>query len=120
MKRLGEERGALNLNPHFHLLALDGVFCASLDGNAASFTPTRAPAASEVRELAQRVHERFVRMMRRRGLLRDEADDEVAEPRPLSASSTLCPACLRGSRYIHDSERSDLSGVERREGDAHG
>jgi len=81
--------GALNLNPHFHLLALDGVFSTNLDGNAASFTPTRAPAASELRDLAQRVHERVVRMMRRRGLLRDEVDDDVPEPRPLDGCAQL-------------------------------
>ena len=118
-KRLGQERavrsgatgivsatqlfgGSLNLNPHFHLLAVDGVFNTNLEGTAAVFTPTRAPGASEVRELAQRVHERVVRMMRRRGLLRDEADDEGAEPRPIDACAQLS---LRLGKLGHVDER---------------
>ena len=105
-KRLGQERGvrggatgivaathffggSLNLNPHWHNLSVDGVFSAKPDGDGVVFTETRAPAQSEVRDLAQQVHQRVVRMMRRRGLLRDEADGDVAEVRPLEACAQL-------------------------------
>jgi hypothetical protein len=40
--------GAMNLNPHFHLLAADGVFSTNQEATAAVFTPTRAPATSEL------------------------------------------------------------------------
>jgi hypothetical protein len=107
-KRLGAERGvmsgatgivaaiqyfggALNLNPHLHLLALDGVYSTNLDGTAAVFTPIRAPAQSEVREVAQRVHERVLGWMRRRGMLREERDDERdgQAPEPIEACAQL-------------------------------
>jgi hypothetical protein len=118
-KRFGQERGvrdgatgivsatqyfggAMNLNPHFHLLAADGVFSTNQEATAAVFTPTRAPATSELRDLAQRVHERVVRMMRRRGLLRDEGDDEVTEPQPLDACAQLS---LRLGKLGHVDER---------------
>ena len=106
-KRLGNERGvmrgatgivsatqlfggSLNLNPHFHLLAVDGVFSTNAD-DAAVFTPTRPPAQSELRELAAHVHKRVLRMLRRRGLLREESDDhhDAREPEPIEACAQL-------------------------------
>jgi hypothetical protein len=43
-----------------------------------AFIETRAPAASEVAEVARHGHERVLRMMRCRGLLRDDDDDHDA------------------------------------------
>jgi hypothetical protein len=107
MKRLAEQRGvlcgatgivsstqffggSLNLNPHFHLLVLDGVYSTTHDG-VATFTPTRAPAQSEVRELAERVHGRVVRMLWRRGLLGNDFDDDdnTPCPEPIEACAQL-------------------------------
>ena len=78
------------LNPHFHLLAVDGVFSTNVD-DAAVLTPTRAPAHSELGEVSERVHKRVLRMLRRRGLLREESDDhhEAREPEPIEACAQL-------------------------------
>jgi len=108
MKRLGGERGvmsgatgivatiqyfggALNLNPHLHLLVLDGVYSTNLDGTAAVFTATRPPAQCELREVAQRVHERVLRWMKRCGMLREVHDDERDRraPEPIEACAQL-------------------------------
>jgi hypothetical protein len=108
LKRLGQERdvlcgatgivatiqyfsGALNLNPHLHLLVLDGVYSTKLDGTAAVFTATRAPAQSELREVAEHVHGRVLRWLKRRGMLRKELDDErdPQAPEPLEACAQL-------------------------------
>ena len=82
--------GSLNLNPHFHLIALDGVFSTNADA-VAVFTPTRAPAQGEVRQVAERVHRRVLRMLRRRGLLRGESDEphNAREPEPIEACAQL-------------------------------
>jgi hypothetical protein len=68
--------GSLNLNPHVHLLVLDGVYSTDIDPAATVFTPTRPPAQSEAREVAERVHQRVVRLLRRRGLRQGDSDDE--------------------------------------------
>lgn len=124
MKRLGQERGvpggatglvaatqffggAINLNPHWHILSLDGVFSAKPDGDGVCFTETRAPAQSELYELAQRVHERVVRLLRRRGLLREQPDDEPSEPAPIDACAQLS---LRLGKLGHV-ERVGIMGV---------
>ena len=56
------------------------------------FTATRAPAQSEVREVAQRVHERVLGWMKRRGMLRAALDEGRADsqaPEPMEACAQL-------------------------------
>jgi hypothetical protein len=81
------------LNPHVHLPVLDGVYSTDIDQAAAVFTPTRPPAQSEVRELAERVPQRAARLLRRRGLLQDDRDDdhdaEALEPIEACAQLSL-------------------------------
>lgn len=89
MRRLGEERGvrqgatgmvaaiqlfggSINLNPHNHLLSLDGVY--HNDGERAVFTEVRAPSDAEVAEVVLRIQKRVMRTLERRGLLRDPLD----------------------------------------------
>lgn len=60
------------LNPHAHLLVLDGVYRS--DGHRAVFTKTRAPTQSEIAEVTRRVQARVLRELERRGMLRDPND----------------------------------------------
>jgi hypothetical protein len=48
--------GCLNLSPHQHVIALDGVYSTSVDGEHVVFTATRAPAQSELRDVVDRGH----------------------------------------------------------------
>ncbi|MBI5533109.1 MAG: hypothetical protein HY898_10355 [Deltaproteobacteria bacterium] len=52
-----------------------GVYSTNLDGTAAVFTPVRTPAQGEVREIAQRIHGRVLRWMKRRAMLREDLDE---------------------------------------------
>jgi len=59
---------ALNLNVHFHLLVLDGVYRRDGKGRLA-FTPVPAPGAGELRQLVQRIATRIGRSLERSGLI---------------------------------------------------
>jgi hypothetical protein len=70
--------GALNLNVHFHTLALDGVFVREPDG-LLSFAAAKAPTDEEVEALLGLVRGRVVRLLVRRGLLSNEPDEGLDE-----------------------------------------
>jgi hypothetical protein len=66
--------GALNLNIHFHMLFLDGVYVDRLDGSA-RFRWVRSPTSQELTQLAQTIAHRVSRFLERQGLLERDADD---------------------------------------------
>jgi len=70
--------GALNLNVHFHTLAVDGVFVRKPDGSL-SFAAAKAPTDEEVDTLLGVIRARILRLLVRRGLLCDESDDDLDE-----------------------------------------
>jgi len=66
---------ALNLNIHFHMLFLDGVY---LSGNADTpprFHWVKAPTSNELTQLTHRMAERIGRILERRGLLERDTGD---------------------------------------------
>jgi hypothetical protein len=78
--------GALNLNVHFHTLAVDGVFVREPDGSL-SFAAAKAPTDREVEALLGVIRKRVLRLLVRRGLLCEEggeSSDETEAP-PLHA-----------------------------------
>ena len=75
--------GGLNLNVHFHTLALDGVFSEEATGSL-RFHPAPAPNDDEVAALLATIRRRVLRLLRRRGLASDE---DVAPPDPLAEES---------------------------------
>jgi hypothetical protein len=70
--------GALNLNVHFHTLALDGVFVREPNGSL-RFVAAKAPTDEEVEALLGVIRTRVLRLLVRRGLLCDEASDGLDE-----------------------------------------
>lgn len=77
---------ALNLNVHFHLLFLDGVFLT--DGaNPPVFRHVAAPGASELQSLVERIAARVGQVLERRGLIERDIENAWlaagAEPGPL-------------------------------------
>jgi hypothetical protein len=59
---------ALNLNVHFHLLVLAGVYRRSGEGRLV-FVPLPAPSAGELQQLVQRIATRIGRSLERAGLI---------------------------------------------------
>ena len=93
-QRVGSD---LRLNPHFHTVALDGVFDASADGRSAAFHRIVGPDDTEVAELVRRIHAGALRVLPRRGLL-PAADDTPSESPALDepALAQCCAGAVRG------------------------
>jgi hypothetical protein len=66
--------GALNLNIHFHMLFLDGVYMDRPDG-AARFRWVKAPTTDELTQLAHTIAHRVGRFLERQGLLERDAEN---------------------------------------------
>ncbi len=64
---------ALNLNTHFHMLFLDGVYIEGANGTAAWFRWVRAPTSEELTQLAHTIAHRIGRFLERQGLLERDA-----------------------------------------------
>jgi len=92
--------GSVNLNIHFHMLILDGVYIDSTDRSRALFSWVKAPTTDELTHLAHTIAQRVGRYLERQGLLvRDagnsyltaegvDADDEVPMDHLLGSSIT--------------------------------
>jgi len=65
---------ALNLNIHFHILFLDGVYVDRPDGTA-RFRWVRAPTTAELTHLTHTIAYRVGRFLERQGWLERDADD---------------------------------------------
>lgn len=65
---------ALNLNIHFHMLFLDGVYVDGSDGSA-RFRGVKAPSNQELTPLAHAIARRVGRFLERQGLLERDAEN---------------------------------------------
>jgi hypothetical protein len=65
---------ALNLNIHFHMLFLAGVYVDGPDG-AARFRGVRAPTTEELTQLSHTIAHRVGRFLERQGLLERDAEN---------------------------------------------
>ena len=92
--------GALNLNVHFHMLFLDGVY-VDQPGGAARFRWVEAPTNAEITQLAHAIAQRVGRFLARQGLLERDAEnsyltgdtvDEDPMDQLLGSSITYCIA----------------------------
>jgi len=77
---------AANLNPHLHVLATDGVYVVDEAGKPV-FRALPAPSRNEVIEVASRVCERTVDLLRAQGrwVDADAAEDDFAQREPMLA-----------------------------------
>jgi ribosomal protein S27E len=64
---------ALNLNIHFHMLFLDGVYIDASNGTR--FRWVKAPTSGELTQLAHRIAQRVGRFLERQGLLERDAEN---------------------------------------------
>jgi hypothetical protein len=65
---------ALNLNLHFHMLFLDGVYVERPDGSL-TFRWVKAPTSAELSALAEHIASRVGRFLERRGLLERDREN---------------------------------------------
>ena len=65
---------ALNLNIHFHILILDGVYVYR-DNRLPRFQRVKAPTKNELDELVQLISQRVGRCLERQGLLEQDAEN---------------------------------------------
>jgi hypothetical protein len=109
LRRLGEAHpgavcvlqrfgSALNLNPHLHVLATDGVFVERADGARPSFHALPAPSRGDIAQVAWTVCQEVVALLRERGqwVDADPGDaDRLAQDEPLLA--TLYAGSIAGT-----------------------
>jgi len=78
---------ALNLNPHFHTLALDGAYSQAGNG-APVFHPAEEPTDDDVRHVVETTAYRVIRLLERRGILDSDGLDPLADESPVLAGMT--------------------------------
>jgi hypothetical protein len=77
---------ALNLNVHFHMIFVDGVYVT--DGRGAPvFRAVRSPGAGELQALVQQMAERIGRLLEKRGLIERDAESAWLSGEPVQAGS---------------------------------
>jgi hypothetical protein len=79
---------ALNLNPHFHSLALDGVYERAVGDGAPVFLPAPELTDADVKSIVETTAHRVLRMLERRGILDGWEDDPLASDSPVLAGMT--------------------------------
>ncbi len=83
---------SLNLNPHVHVLMLDGVY---VDGDEAPVFVAAPPLSDQaVQQIVETSARRIIRLCTKRGLLDDTAADPLAAEEPVLAALTA--ASVRG------------------------
>lgn len=82
-----------NLNVHFHVVVLDGVFAETSDGRLL-FHAAAPPTEAELHRLVDATRRRVLRHMHRSGL--NGSDDEV-DSDPVAATSAVLASCYAGS-----------------------
>ncbi|MBC8254802.1 MAG: transposase [Ardenticatenia bacterium] len=85
---------ALNLNPHFHVLMLDGVYACREEGTAPVFVPAPPLGDADVQRVVEMAAHRLVRLLQQRGVLDETEEDALAEEAPLL--SALSAASIQG------------------------
>ena len=83
---------SLNLNPHVHVLMIDGVY---VDGEAGpQFVAAPILSDDDVQQIVETTARRVVRLLQRRGLLEEGHVDPLWEQEPLLA--TITAASIQG------------------------
>ena len=85
---------ALNLNIHFHMLFLDGVYIAGTKGASVRFHRVNEPSSGELAQVVHQIAHRVGRYLERQGWLERDAENdylalETADDDPLSVLQGL-------------------------------
>jgi hypothetical protein len=103
--------GSMNLNVHFHVVVLDGVFARDADARV-QFHAAPPPAREELDAIVRRTRDRAVARLRRRGLLADGPGGDGADDRQTALDACATIAIGRG-------QVATLANADARPHDAH-
>jgi hypothetical protein len=87
---------ALRLSPHFHAIALDGVFARLGRGRTPTFHPIDPPSDADVARLVRTVRNRVRTLLRGRGLLAESGELEPCHPDDSPVLDTCQAAAVQG------------------------
>ena len=93
--------GALNLNIHFHMLFLDGVYFSGSNGQMMRFRPVRAPTKAELTKLTNTIARRVAGYPERQGLLERDTGNIYLTPDAMDASDEDPSNQLLGSSITY-------------------
>ncbi len=93
--------GALNLNIHFHMLFLDGVFISSSNDQAVMFRSVKAPTKNELTRLTHTIAQRVGRYLERQGLVERDSGNVYLTPEDVDASDEDPSNQLLGSSITY-------------------
>ena len=100
---------SLNLNPHVHVLMIDGVYIVGED--SPEFVSAPPLRDDDVQQIVEATAQRVVRLLQRRGLLEEGHADPLWEQEPLLA--TITAASIQGQVATGDGTyRIELSPQE--------
>ena len=88
---------ALNLNIHFHMLFLDGVYIGGSNGRSIRFRQVKAPNRDELTRLTHTIAHRVARYLERQGLLERDTGNLYLTPKAVDASDDDSSNQLMGS-----------------------
>ena len=80
--------GAININPHFHVLQLDGVYATDEGKATPVFVPAPTLEDEDVKRIVETTAQRVIGLLARRGILDGDQLDPLAEESPLLAGVT--------------------------------
>jgi hypothetical protein len=89
--------GALNLNIHFHMLFLDGVYIGGSNGHPMWFRQVKAPNRDELTRLTHTIAHRVGRYLERQGLVERDTGNVYLTPEAVNASDDDPSSQLLGS-----------------------
>jgi hypothetical protein len=92
---------ALNLNIHFHMLFLDGVYIEPAHGNKVRFRWVKAPNRDELIKLTHTIAHRVGRYLERRGLLEHDTGNIYLTPEAMDTSDEDPSNQLLGSSITY-------------------
>jgi len=93
--------GALNLNIHFHMLFLDGVYTGGSNGLPMWFRQVKAPNRAELTRLTHTIAHRVARYLVRQGLLERDTGNIYLTPEAVDASDDDPSNQLLGSSITY-------------------
>jgi hypothetical protein len=102
---------ALNLTPHFHMLAFDGVYAAQ-DGERPQFYPLRSPAQSDVAEVAERVAGQTAALLDSRDVGGRSVEDEMGAIYSASIAGRVATGEHAGQKVRTRGTLTDDEGAE--------
>ena len=95
------DSAALNLNIHFHMLFLDGVYIGGSKGFPVRFQRIKAPIRDELTELTHTIAHRVARYLERQGLLERDAGNIYLTPEAVDTSDEDPSNQLLGSSITY-------------------